>query len=237
MVWGVIAAAAIQVYSSHRQSEAAKSGAARGLAAQQSQFDKIFASLAPYRAIGEAAAPAFQRLMGISEDGSYDPELAKTELQSRPGYQVGLAQGEESVEGGAAARSGLLSGRAGKELVRFGQDYGQNFYGAELDRLQNAINIGRNANTEANQARDKFGQIGQDYAHNIANIETRNIANIGNAVQGGIGNYNYQKNLAKFGGGGDAGSTGSTSSPLTISGGSGGGGTGVPYNRFGQYAT
>jgi filamentous hemagglutinin len=55
---------------------------------------------------------------------------------AEPGYQFGLTQGRDILEGSAAARGGLYSGRALRELTQYGNDYATTRYGDAWNREQ-----------------------------------------------------------------------------------------------------
>ena len=58
---------------------------------------------------------------------------------NEPGYQFGLEQGRNALEGSAAARGGLYSGNALRELTRYGGDYATTRFGQANDRAQQAF--------------------------------------------------------------------------------------------------
>jgi len=188
MPWAV-AAAAVTVVGSNIAADKQAAALKKGRGEEARQFNLVFESLAPYRELGENAIPVYQALLGLDDQGNYNPELAQRTLESTPGFQSGLETGQQAVETGQAAQSSLLSGRGVKELYRFGVDYSQKFRGTELDRLQNAINIGRGANTESNEARIRFGENQAGYSIQQGNVQAQNVSNIQNAVQSGITNY------------------------------------------------
>lgn len=196
MAWiAPVVMGAVSLISSQQAAGEQKSALGRAGSREERMFNRVFESLAPYRELGEAALPRFMSLLGLDAEGGYDPELADRTLRKTPGFQEGLETGAEVVEGGAAARSGLLSGRAGKELFRFGVDYSQKFRGTELDRLQNAINIGRGAGTETNVAQLRLSENLANLDIQRGNVGAQQAANVSNIVQGAYGNYQYQQRL------------------------------------------
>lgn len=86
--------------------------------------------------------------------------------KTSPGYQFRLEEGQKAVERGAAARSGLLSGRTGKALERYGQDVATLEYDKILNRLGGVVDVGaRAAGAGAGQAiqtgQTQAGVLGQ----------------------------------------------------------------------------
>ena len=86
-----------------------------------------------------------------------------------PGYQFRLDEANKAIERSAAARGGLVSGRTGKELTRYSQNYATNDYDNFLNRyyqsltpLQSLAGVGQT--TASNQAAQ-----GNQVASNVAN--------------------------------------------------------------------
>lgn len=130
-------------------------------------------------------------------------DTAMERLRSRPGFQFRLAEGTKAVEAGQAARSGVLSGRAQKELLRFGQEFGSREFDKEVARLTNVINIGRGAATTSAAAAQTTGsqvaQISLGAGAAQATGFEQSAQAINNAIQGGVGNllyYDTLRNLA-----------------------------------------
>ena len=208
--------------SASKQSKAIGESSQAAIAEQRRQFDMIMEIMAPYQALGEAALPELMGLLGLG-DISYETTTPKeggpggafgstslrgesetktisaapgspTErLRSRPGYQFRLGEGAKQVEAGQAAKSGLLSGRAGKEMTRYSQEYASGEYDKEVRRLMDVVNVGRGASTST------AGTAGSTGA-NISNIITgagaqqakiygQQYQSLNNAIQGGMQNY------------------------------------------------
>lgn len=167
-----------------------QAGATSGaIGVQERQFQQVFESLAPYRALGEKGIAGLERLMlGTPE------EVQKT-LESRPGFKFRFGQGVKATEAGQAAKSGLLSGAAGKELTMFGQGFASAEFDKEFDRFLQLTNIGRGAQTTSAVA-------GAGASTNISNLlmqgganQAQLFSNLNNAIQGGFQNYAYYKAL------------------------------------------
>jgi hypothetical protein len=185
MSWGLVAGAAVTAGSAALSSSAAnkarnsqEAASMAALAEQQRQFDLMRADQAPYR---ETGRDALGRLAGLQD---YDPTPHALAVQSEPGYQFGLDQGRNALEGSAAAGGGLYSGSALKALTRYGNDYGttkyndafnrsQTAFGNKWNRLSGLAGIGQTANQQSQTA-------GMNLANNASGIMT----NLGQA-QGG----------------------------------------------------
>jgi len=110
----------------------------------------------------------------------FDPTPTHEAVFNEPGYQFGLNQGRSVLEGSAAARGGLYSGNALKELTQFGSDYATTKYGDAFNRAQTGLNnrwnrlsglagIGQSATDQTTQAgknfADQSGNIGMSAAN------------------------------------------------------------------------
>lgn len=90
--------------------------------------------LAPYQQVGLNAIGGLNKMMS----GNYD-------LSSLPGYTAGLQSGEKAINRGLAARGNFGAGGSIPALTKFNQDYAQQQYGNEFNRLASLLNVGQNA--------------------------------------------------------------------------------------------
>ena len=88
--------------------------------------------IAPWREAGEAA---LEELTDVTQPEMAQP-FTREDFEADPGYQFRLEEGQKALERSAAARGGVLSGRAAKEAARFGQALGAQEYGAAFNRFQ-----------------------------------------------------------------------------------------------------
>ena len=168
----------------------ANGGGSGGTPTQYRVNGKTFYSLQ------DAQAYANANMTGGTEYGGY----TKT-----PGYDFRLNQGQDSLQAGAAARGGLYSGAAMRDLMKFGQDYGSNEYGNYLSRLGARADTGMAAATTTGQsAQQTAGNVSNSYG-NIGNAQAAGAMGSANALTGGMQNlaglWNYQKNVNAAGGG------------------------------------
>ena len=144
----------------------------------------------------EAQAFANANMTGGTEYGGF----TKT-----PGYDFRMKQGTSAVEAGAAARGGLYSGAAMRDLQNFGQDYASSEYGNYLSRLGARADTGMNAAQMSGAASQQAAAGVSNALGNIGNAKAAGAIGVGNALTGGIQNavgaWNYQKNLQAYGGG------------------------------------
>ena len=143
---------------------------------QEKIYEQTREDYRPWRETGERA------LMRIEEGitaGDYDQEefsYTGADLESSPGYQFRLAEGEKAIKRAAAAGSGVHSGATLAAL----SDYGQNTAAAEYDqgynralstyqtnRQGNIDNFNRNAllSGTGQQATGAVAGAGQNYAN------------------------------------------------------------------------
>jgi hypothetical protein len=75
------------------------------------------------------------------------------QFQTDPGYNFRLGEGMRTLERGAAARGGLLSGGYGRRSTRYAQDYASNEYSNVYNRIANIAGLGQvSAQSSGNQA-------------------------------------------------------------------------------------
>jgi len=95
------------------------------------------------------------------------------DFYNSPDYQLAFTEGQDAIEGGAAARGGLLSGNTAKAVTGFGQDLATSTFGNYRGALQNLAGTGQQATNTINAA-------GQNYSNQIGN----NAMAVGNAQAG-----------------------------------------------------
>jgi hypothetical protein len=133
--------------------------------------------------------------------------FSMADFEADPGYEFRRTEGMRGVEGGAAARGGLLSGAALKAIQKYGQGLASQEYGNaynrftadqtnQYNRLAGLVNTGQGA---TNQLTNAAGQFGQQQANNIigaGNAQASGIMGGVNAITGGInaGINNWQQN-------------------------------------------
>ena len=153
-----------------------------------------------FATLKEAQAYADANKTGGTEYGGF----TKT-----PGYDFRLQQGQDSLQASAAARGGLNSGAAMRDLLKFGQDYGSNEYGNYLARLGARADTGMSAAQMSGQASQQAAAGVSNALGNIGNAQAAGAIGSANAWTGGLQNlaglWNYQKqmNAAQPGGGGN----------------------------------
>jgi hypothetical protein len=101
--------------------------------------------------------------------GSLMRDFGMSDFEADPGYDFRMSEGLKGLERSAAARGGLMSGRAMKDTMRFGQGLGAQEYGNAFNRFQinrtNKLNplmalsgIGQTATNQVANAAGNFGR-------------------------------------------------------------------------------
>ena len=96
-----------------------------------------------------------------------------------PTYQFELGEGRKAFEGSAAARGGLFSGAAAKELTRYGQNFARSKFNDTYNRYAGLSGMGQ-------QATGQMNALGQSYADSYGNnlIGGANARGAGYIAQG-----------------------------------------------------
>lgn len=110
-------------------------------------------------------------------------------VTSMPDYQFQFAEGQKSLNNGAAARGMTYSGAQGKALQRYGQDYAGTKLDQSLNRLTNVAGLGQVGSNNNQQATNQFGQGMSSNAQDMG--ASRAGAYIGGANMAGnaLGNW------------------------------------------------
>lgn len=164
-------------------------------------------------------AAAGQNKERSADFGSLAHNFGMEDYQADPGYAFRLAEGQKALERSAAARGGLYSGRAMKDMNAYAQGQASQEYGNAYNRYQS------NQNNQYNRlaslagvgqtANNALAQSGQNYANQVGNLTMTNAANQGNAGlvaanarssgYAGLGNALGRVNWGSLGGSGSGG--------------------------------
>lgn len=166
------------ITGSNSQAKAAKSAANQQYQAsqdankiQKDMYDQTRKDLSPY---AQAGGTALSQLMGgMGSNGQFMQEYSGQDIYDDPSYQFRLQQGQDSIQSGAAAQGGLLSGATQKALLNYGQDAASQEFGNaynrfnadqtnQYNRLSNLVGLGQNAAAQQ-------GNAGMQTAQAVAN--------------------------------------------------------------------
>lgn len=194
---GAIAAiggALIQGRGAKRAARAQERAAQADIAFQKETRDLIRGDLGVYREGGVAAQNAIDFELGLGAR----PEGYQG-FTATPGYEFRMGEGRRALEAGAAARGGLYSGAAMRDLIKFGQDYGSNEYGNFFSRLGARADTGMNAAQMSGAASQQAAAGVSNAFGNIGNAQAAGAIGRANAITGGMQNmlgvWNYQRNM------------------------------------------
>lgn len=132
-------AAAADTYSKQKKAISGYNTVGDEYAADYGDLAKKFE---PYAAAGGSALEQLMSGLGLSGDGGASFTSA---YRAQPGYQSGLDTGIHAVDSSANAAHMGQSGRAMKELYRFGSDYEDKRSGDWLSRLMGLVGVGQQA--------------------------------------------------------------------------------------------
>lgn len=192
------------------------------IALQREMFNKNVELQQPAIDAGNTARNRLMQLLGLSSggdaNGSLSQNFSMADFQADPGYQFRQDQGQQALERSAAARGGLLSGAAAKDMARFSQGLASQEYQAAYDRFNTnrtntlnpllslagsaqtaSTNLGSAASNTASTGSSTLGQYGSTVSNNLTNAgNARASGYVGtaNALSSGISQaYNgYQQN-------------------------------------------
>lgn len=145
---------------------------------------------------------------GPDDFGSLMRDFTLADFAKDPGYEFRLGEGEKALARAAASR-GLLKSTPGlKSLMRFNQDLASTEFGAAYGRdaankatkfnlLSHLSGIGQNAAAMTGQAGANMAAGGSQAIMAGGNAAAAGVLGSAsawnNAIQGGLGNYMYQK--------------------------------------------
>lgn len=128
---------------------------------QKDMYDQTRKDLMPY---ADAGKNSLSQLMGqMGPNGYFNQTYTGQDIYDDPSYQFRLQQGQDSIQSGAAAQGGLLSGATQKALLNYGQNAASQEYGNaynrfnadqtnQYNRLSNLVGLGQNAAAQQGNA-------------------------------------------------------------------------------------
>ena len=170
MPWAAAAAVGGALISSQASKSAANKQSKSADAATQVQkdmYDQTRNDLSGYRDAGNTALD--QLMGGMGQNGQFMQPYSGQDIYNDPSYKFRLQQGQDSIQSGAAAQGGLLSGATQKALLNYGQEAASQEYGNaynrfnadqtnQYNRLANLVGVGQNAAAQTGNAGLQTGQ-------------------------------------------------------------------------------
>lgn len=175
----------------------------------------------PYELSGRSG---LNSLTGLLTGQQFDNQGNQTNLnqdqrsalfQKSPGYQFRLDQAQLALQGSQAARGGLLSGGAMKEMNTYTQGIASDEYGNYINQLSGLAGMGQNAANSMSNAELGTGTQLANYAQQGGMAAANNYMNQGNLYGGGlsqIGGMFIGSGLSGGGGGGTSQGAGMSNS-------------------------
>ena len=191
------------ITGTNKQAKAAQNAAAQQAAAaekasqiQKDMFDQVRSDLNPYRTAGSDALA--QLMGGMGQDGQFMKTYSGQDIYDDPSYKFRVNQGNNAIQGSAAAQGGLLSGATLKALQNYGQESAsqeyQNAYNRfyadqtnQYNRLSNLVGIGQNAAAQTGNAGTQTAQAIANNTMQGANSQAAGTIAAGNSVANGFG--------------------------------------------------
>lgn len=127
-------------------------------------------------------------------------------LRSTPGYQFNFDEGMRGLNTRLAGQGRLQSGDASREAIRYGQNYGDNAFTTQFNRLAGIAGAGQTAQSQGQAAGQNYANNGQNALMWNGGNQMQSSYNKGNASSGFwgsvSGSLNNAQNMAmKFMGG------------------------------------
>lgn len=224
MIVGTIGGSLISSSAAKSAANTQADAANRATDVQSANLQQIRQSLAPYISNGSDAQGMLRNLIGIgapTNGGTYGNlmkpfDAAEFAKYQDPGYQFQLQQGQQALQNSQAAKDGVLSGAALKDLIGFNQGMANTAYqgafnrymtqnDATYNRLADLLKVGENAaagfgNTSA-QVTSGIGQNIMSGGNALAAGQVGS-ANAYNTGLNNIGSYYMLNRMTGMGGGG-----------------------------------
>lgn len=164
-------------------------------ATQLQMYNQTRTDQTPWRNAGGQAIGALSNWYGLpttNADGTSTPANPNagaadmSMLESMPGYQFNLQQGQQATERNLAANGLLDSGAAQKALTQYGQGYAQSASNSYLNGLQSIAGVGQTSVQATGAAGiNAANQIGSNQIY-AGNAQASGYANQSNAINNGL---------------------------------------------------
>lgn len=162
---------------------------------QKDMYDQTRKDLSPYTQAGTSALA--QIMGGMGPNGQFMQAYSGQDIYDDPSYQFRLQQGQDSIQSGAAAQGGLLSGATQKALLNYGQEAASQEYNNaynrfnadqtnQYNRLANLVGMGQNAAAQTGNAGMQTAQAVASNTMAGANAQAANQITQGNIKAGNI---------------------------------------------------
>jgi hypothetical protein len=186
--WGYVAVAGATLVSGYLGSKGSKDAAAAAgkgydaaTAEQARQYDQTREDMMPWLRAGQDALNLQQRFLGGDMSA----------FTESPDYQFRLQQGQNQLEGSAAARGNLFGGGAAADLQNYGQGMASTEVNNWFNRLAGVAGTGQSTAQQLGAFGSQYGQQAGQNAIGAANARGSSYLNQAGQQQGvvqGFGN-------------------------------------------------
>lgn len=206
-----------QAYFGNKAAKSAKRAAAAAAEEMRRNKAQAIGYQQPYYAAGNQGMNV---LSGLLTGNQYDAQGNVTNtlnadqrnalIKTDPGYQFRLTQGQNALQASQAAKGGLLSGGAMKEIMNDSQGVASDQYNSYVNQLFGLAGMGQQAATNMGNYAIGAGSQIANYMQQGGMAAANNYANMGNVIGGGISQMGATYLGAQLGGkmGGTGGGTG-----------------------------
>lgn len=203
IIGGAVVGAVGSNMAAGKSAGAQESAANTASATQLDMYNQSREDQTPWRQAGGSAIGALSSYYGLPGANGQTPDAATTAandnklIQSMPGYQFNLQQGNQAVQRDLAAKGLLGSGAAAKALTQYGQGAATSATGQYLNGLQSLAGIGQTSVSQTGAlGANAANQIGSNQIY-AGNAQATGYANQSNAINSGLsgltGAYSYSQ--------------------------------------------
>jgi hypothetical protein len=162
---------------------AAQQSQANATAEQKREFDLTQSNFAPYKAVGDAAAPALQQFNATGGGDMTQDPLYKNAMG---------AATRQATQQSAGSGQGTAGGALQTRLAQLGNQVYNNTYATKYQQLTDAIKVGQGAAGSISTAGTALGAQSQAGASNLGSLAQSGAVNLGNIA---TNNANTQAGL------------------------------------------
>jgi len=160
-----------------------------GQQGSQQQRSMLGGSGQPSSMFNTASGVAGQMGMpNSSQMGGQTPGFQYQGFQATPGYQFALDQGNQQIQGSAAAQGNVLSGATMQSLQNHGIGMANQEYGNYMNQLSGLAGAGQAAAGQTASAAGNLGMATGQAFGNIGNAQAAGSVAMGNVVNNSLGN-------------------------------------------------
>jgi len=190
VVGAAVVGAAGSAVAGSEAASATKSASNAAISEQQAALNQQAALSQPYRDLGSAAIPQYERLLGL--DANASPDSIQAALAATPGYQFAQKQGETGILNAASATGGV-TGNTLAALDQYNTGLASQTYQQNVADIGSAVATGQAAAAgQAQNVGTAAGNISStliNQGNTTAGIDANTIAGITKSIGNASDNY------------------------------------------------